>query len=114
MNNADKGKIGEIRAKSLLEEKGHTILSTNFRSRRGEIDIISFLEGKVFFWEIKAWNQKIDYHPLEIFHETKKRKMRKEAERYLNIHPAFNHLTLSFGLAHSIPNQEVVFYSDLF
>lgn len=51
-----KGSKGEALAIDFLKENGYTILEKNFRSRRGEIDIIAESEGRLSFVEVKNWD----------------------------------------------------------
>ena len=57
MHKAGLGKEGENRAVEVLETAGMTIIARNFRSQRGEIDIIA-LDGEILvFIEVKAWSK---------------------------------------------------------
>lgn len=48
------GKKGEELACKELERRGHTILARRYRTRFGEIDIVTELNGLVVFVEVKA------------------------------------------------------------
>lgn len=48
------GKKGEDLACRELERRGHTILARRYRTRFGEIDIVSEIDGLVVFVEVKA------------------------------------------------------------
>ena len=48
------GKKGEELACNELQRRGHTILARRYRTRFGEIDIVSDLDGMVVFVEVKA------------------------------------------------------------
>lgn len=50
------GRTAEDTAAGYLEEKGYTILERNFRTRRGEVDIICEASGTVVFVEVKGWS----------------------------------------------------------
>jgi putative endonuclease len=50
-----KGAAGEDRAAAWLRSCGWTIRERNFRTRRGEIDIIAEKGPDVVFFEVKAW-----------------------------------------------------------
>ncbi len=54
-------------AADYLESLGHTLLRHNYRSRRTEIDLITYeLSQKVFhFVEVKGWIKHNLYHPLQ-------------------------------------------------
>ena len=57
MHKAGLGKEGENKAVEALEAAGMTIIMRNFRSQRGEIDIIA-LDGEILvFIEVKAWSK---------------------------------------------------------
>jgi putative endonuclease len=56
MHKAGLGKKGEERAVQALEAAGMNIIARNFRSPKGEIDIIA-LDGQILaFIEVKAWS----------------------------------------------------------
>jgi len=49
-----KGKIYEEKIKEFLSSKGCKILTQNYRSPFGEIDLIALCKGKVFVIEVKG------------------------------------------------------------
>jgi len=51
----ERGVAGEQHAASYLEESGYKIVEKNFRSRRGEVDIIAVRGGVIVFCEVKSW-----------------------------------------------------------
>ena len=53
-SNIQKGKEGENRAENYLKEQGYGILYRNWRTRRGEIDIIAEKDGTLVFAEVKT------------------------------------------------------------
>jgi putative endonuclease len=108
------GKIGEDIAVDYLEHSGHTILFQNFRNRFGELDIISLKEEVLYCIEVKHWVSRDSFHPLQVFNETKKNRMKKLYFYLLKSHPKLIHLTVSFSLAHIDEKREVHFYSHLF
>jgi len=48
------GKRGEQIARKHLEDKGHSILETNYRFGRAEIDLISSHDNQLIFTEVKT------------------------------------------------------------
>lgn len=55
MNHLDTGKLGEALAARYLEEKGYRIVRQNFRSGKGEIDLIARAPGGcLVFAEVKT------------------------------------------------------------
>lgn len=53
-NNREKGIRGESIAKSYLLSKGYRILTTNYRKKQGEIDIIALDKMTLVFIEVKT------------------------------------------------------------
>ena len=53
-SNIQKGKEGENRAENYLKEQGYGILYRNWRTRRGEIDLIAEKDGTLVFAEVKT------------------------------------------------------------
>lgn len=52
-----RGRSGEDRAVEYLQKKGHRILARNFRTRYGEVDIVSVANGVLIFAEVKSWRR---------------------------------------------------------
>jgi len=109
-----RGRLGEVIALRELQDLGHIILFTNYRNRFAEIDIISFFDGGLHFFEVKTWSEQDSYHPFFSLNETKQRKMRKSYLYLTQMIPAFSHLTVSFDLIHITEKTEVIFYYSLF
>ncbi|PKA23660.1 hypothetical protein CH381_24480 [Leptospira sp. mixed culture ATI2-C-A1] len=108
------GRLGEGLAVVYLESLGHTVLFQNYRKSIGELDIISFQNHSLHCSEVKTWDERSGFHPLECFHETKRMRMRKVYYYLLKEIPAFYHLTPSFNLIHITEKKEVRFYSSIF
>jgi len=53
---SDLGKEGEERAAAALEAAGMKIISRNYRSKTGEIDIIAIDGETIVFVEVKSWS----------------------------------------------------------
>lgn len=54
MSNVRLGELAERIAVSFLQMKGHAILATNYRFQRHEIDIVSQLDRRIIFTEVKC------------------------------------------------------------
>ena len=82
------GRWGEMYAAKYLEEQGLHILERNWRSRFGEIDLITSDEMYLCFTEVKL--RKSDcFAPARAFVDRRKQeKLRITAELYLEEHPA--------------------------
>ena len=77
------GDHGEVFAMNLLEDLGYEILTTKFRSRMGEIDIIARKNGVYHFVEVKTRNGPAYGHPAESVDRNKRQRMVRTAEFYL-------------------------------
>ena len=55
MNTVERGRAGEDMALNFLEHNGHSKVARNFRSRVGEIDLITENNGCLHFVEVKNW-----------------------------------------------------------
>jgi len=58
-----RGRDAEERAAAYLESRGYKILQRNFRTPRGEVDIICEAPGTIVFVEVKGWST---YHLAEL------------------------------------------------
>ena len=78
------GDRGEHRALNYLLAKGYLILVTNFRYKRGEVDIIAEKNNILFFVEVKYRKSSYFGFPEEFVDEKKLRMLRSVAESYIN------------------------------
>ena len=81
--NQNLGKEGEGLADQFLSGRGYHILSRNFRTRFGEIDIIAADGPTICFIEVKARRQARYGAPEEAVQRQKQRHMVKAAIYYL-------------------------------
>jgi putative endonuclease len=94
----NKGRAGEDAAALYLEEKGIKILERNFRSRKGEIDIIALDGETVVFVEVKAWSF-YGIEALEYALDAKKRHKIIETSKYfLSLHRKYRYMTVRFDV----------------
>lgn len=89
MNNS--GKIGEDLAEKYLVGKDYYILSRNYHSRFGEIDIIASDGKSIIFVEVKTRSQNSFGTPLEAITPHKIAKMVKTSQFYLSQRNMHNH-----------------------
>lgn len=78
------GRDGEEIAKSYLIKKGYQILTQNYHSRFGEIDIIAKDKDCLVFVEVKTRSNSAFGTPLEAITIFKLRKLIKTSQFYLN------------------------------
>ncbi len=84
--NAD-GPLGEDYAARLIARKGYTVLERNYRTRRGEIDIIARKRGILAFIEVKTRRQEDWAGPAAAVTRQKQRRLILAACQYLQSHP---------------------------
>lgn len=77
------GIAGEELAVDFLREEGYTILERNFRSSRGELDIIAKKEQVLHFVEVKYRKDTLHGHPAEFVTPQKINRMMKAIEYYV-------------------------------
>ena len=83
------GTLGESLACAELELRGYAILATRYRSRFGEIDIVSSRAGVIGFVEVKARRRAAGSDgtvALDAVHPRKRRKIASMALDYLAAH----------------------------
>ena len=97
MKKKDTGKLGESIAKRYLIKKGYKILTTNFRTRFGEIDIICEKDGILVFVEVRTKNKNSFIMPEESIDKRKLLHIKKATLIYLNsIKRPFKGIRLDF------------------
>lgn len=87
MAGVSKGAMGEVLAARFLREKGYTVLSSNFRCRLGEVDIIVSDKHYLVFVEVKTRREDARYLPREAVTVSKQRKLLQTAAVYLSRFP---------------------------
>ena len=88
MQTTTKGLAGEVLAARFLREKGYTILSSNYHSRFGEIDIIANEGPYIVFVEVKARSEGSIILPREAVTLEKQRKLLRTASQYMRAYPS--------------------------
>ena len=93
-----KGSAGEAAAAFLLEEKGMQILEKNFRSRRGEVDIIALDGETLVFTEVKTWSAfGIDSLEYAMDHK-KQRKIIETSKYFLSLHRKYMYMAIRYDV----------------
>ena len=80
-----RGKLGERAAKAHLQAIGLKFLTANFRSTRGEIDLIFRDEDCLVFVEVKARSSEAWTRPAAAVNARKKRLLSQAAMDYLRL-----------------------------
>lgn len=79
MNNRISGKIGEEAAEAYLKRAGHRIITVNYRTYGGELDIVSVHKGVLVFTEVKTKSSSYRGAPWEELDFKKQRALAKAA-----------------------------------
>lgn len=86
-NNLPKGKRGEDIALSYLLKKGHRLITRNFHSHYGEIDLITQYKNTLIFVEVKTrWDSSFG-SPEEAVTRWKIAAITRTAEYFKLLHP---------------------------
>ncbi len=109
---AETGSTGEILAREYLKNKNYTILFTNWRHKRSEIDIIA-QDGKVIvFVEVKTRTNLSFGNPEDFVDANKMKKMQEAAEAYIE---QFDwHGELRFDVIAIEKNYAITHFEDAF
>lgn len=81
------GRWGEELAVQFLGRNGYTILTRNFYTAHGELDIVASKEGALIFVEVKTRSSNRFGFPEEAVTPRKQARMLQAAERYFEQHP---------------------------
>ena len=80
---SDTGRLGEKKAEEFLRRKGYRILTKNYRTNLGELDLVCLDHETLVFVEVKT-NHGDDYGaPEERVHLQKQKQIVKTANHYL-------------------------------
>ena len=84
LNNRASGDLGEEIARRYLAGKGYEIVESNYRTRRGELDLISRQKDTLVIVEVKLRRGTAYGTPLEAVTPRKQNAVRLMAEEYLS------------------------------
>ncbi|MBI3290737.1 YraN family protein [Candidatus Falkowbacteria bacterium] len=77
------GDYGERLASKYLAKKGYKIITTNYRTRYGEVDLICAKAGQIIFIEVKTRTNLAFGQPEESIDQRKLEKLNACAEIYM-------------------------------
>jgi putative endonuclease len=93
-----KGRAGEQQAARALEKAGMRILASNFRSPRGEVDLIAKDGDTIAFIEVKTWNSR-GIADLEYgIGPEKRRRIIETAKYFLAGHREYKEMAIRFDV----------------
>ena len=78
------GVWGEIHTARYLRDNGYKIISSDFSSRYGEIDIIAMKNGILSFVEVKARDENTPIRPMEAVDAGKQERLEHAAQSFLS------------------------------
>ena len=78
------GELGEEKAVELLMDEGYKIIERNNQNKYGEIDIVALEKDKIVFVEVRSKTGMDFGLPEETINYRKRKKMIKNAKRYIN------------------------------
>lgn len=80
------GKEGEAVARDYLEKKGYRVITQNWRTKYGEIDLIALHQGVLIFIEVRTKTHERFGIPEESINTKKQSRMINNAQAYMAIH----------------------------
>ncbi|MEO1060068.1 MAG: YraN family protein [Actinomycetota bacterium] len=98
------GAWGEDRVAGWYVERGHTVLARNWRSGRGELDLVVAAPGTIVFCEVKTRRGTSHGSPFDAVTSDKQRRIRSLALRFLDAHPEHRARELRFDVAGVTPD----------
>lgn len=84
MNSLSVGKTGEDAALQYLLKQGYSIISRNYRTRYGEIDIIASIRDTIVFVEVKSRENTLYGEPYEAVTFRKKSHLKRAIQQYVS------------------------------
>ncbi|MCL2809946.1 MAG: YraN family protein [Treponema sp.] len=97
-NTSALGKKGEEEAAAFLQSSGIEIITRNYRSRYGEIDIIAKESETIIFVEVKTWSS-IGFTDLQYSIDIKKqKKIIKTAKYFLLENREYSNMSIRFDV----------------
>lgn len=100
----DTGLEGENLAVTYLEQKGYTVLDTNWRSGRNELDIVAQLGDIIVFVEVKTRTSSFFGEPFHAVSRDKQRRTIAAANAYMEKNQVM--LEARFDIISIVMNEE--------
>ncbi|BAN02192.1 YraN family protein [Ilumatobacter coccineus] len=107
-----RGRWGEDLAARFYERRGYTVLDRNWRSPRGELDLVLELDGTIVFSEVKARRTARYGSPAEAVGPDKQRRIRLLGLDWLHAH-GLGRRTTRFDVV-AITGVEIKLYEGAF
>ncbi len=89
----------EVFSKYLVSTLSHKVLLRNFYYRLGEIDLISFKDGVIYFWEVKARHGDRFGYPEEAVDNRKIERIERGIDLFFQQYPQLKKYEYLFKIA---------------
>ena len=113
MNNIQKGKNYEQKAAAYLQEQGMSLLTTNYRCRQGEIDIIGIHQDCLVFVEVKYRKDEKSGMPEEAVGVSKQRKICRVSDYFRVSNRQYGQMQVRYDVV-AITGEQIKWYQDAF
>jgi putative endonuclease len=112
VNTRARGEHGETIAARYLRDAGYTIIQQNFRTRRGEVDIVCEKNRSIVFVEVKSWARFPEDELASVIGPRKRRRIIEAAREFLGRHHHFDGYLVRFDVVLIRPGSGVVRYVE--
>jgi putative endonuclease len=110
---AARGRAGEGRAADFLERKGYSIVARNWRTRRGEIDIVAQKGDLLVFAEVKTLPRGTAQSLERVLNQRKCKRIVETAKSFLNLYRQYKCEQIRFDvLVLDMPGLEPVYHIE--
>lgn len=113
MNNRKKGTFYEEKAAAYLAERGVRLLERNYRTRRGEIDLIGREGEYLVFFEVKYRRDAAKGYPAEAVDYRKQKSICRVADYYRMLHRIGDTAAVRYDVV-AICDEEITWYRNAF
>ncbi len=107
------GDMGEDYAEKYLEKRGWSILSRNFLSKNGEIDIIGYRFGKLVCFEVKTRSNNSYGTPADAVDHKKLQHIKNALRSFLSIYAKGNRIPVFYPFGISLYRPIKGMYIDI-
>jgi putative endonuclease len=98
MNRRSRGSSGEEQAQAYLQSQGYSVLARNFRTRRGEVDLVARCGDRLVFVEVKSWASYQEDSLEYAIGAWKRRRIVEVSRRFLLEHPQPDGIRIAYDV----------------
>jgi putative endonuclease len=110
-----KGKQGEARAEEYLKRRGYRTVAKNYRTRRGEVDLVVQKRGRLAFVEVKCWDALGAEDLQYAIGAQKQRRIRAVSRQFIWEHPEYRGTAVGYDVILVTPDRGGIrHYEDAF